>query len=253
MGNGGTTFVIAVPDQRGVSDWGRAMRLLRETTDSCLRQDGPRPTVLVAATRGADLPVLPGVDVVDVDREYRPLPSAWDTPRQAAIRADKGARVAAALAAARPEGHVMVVDWDDLVSRRISAHVAEHADEAGWYVDSGVVFDGGPLVLVMPAGMNALCGTTLIIRSDLLDVPPGTEGSEWTGMMYGSHVYARDILADRGAPLAPLPFPGAAYRVGTGVNGSYRSGLIPTVSAYVPRRRALRYLRTRRALRRVTG
>lgn len=247
MGCGSTTFVIAVPDQRGVADWTKAMQLLRETTDSCARQIGPRPIVLVAASRGAALPLLPGVEIVEIDREYRPLPPKWDAPRQAAIRADKGARVAAALTQAQPCGHVMVVDWDDLVSPRIAKHVAENPNANGWFVESGLIFDTGPLVLTVPEGMNRLCGTTLIIRSDLMRVPTtlGAADDQWVASMYGSHIRARQILNDSGNPLEPLPFHGAAYRVGTGVNGSYRSSVIRTALEILPRRRIYPRLRPR--------
>lgn len=257
-GDGSTTFVIAVPDQRGIADWSRAMSLLVDTVRSCTAQkQAPKPKVLIAASTGADLPAaLHGVaDVVEVDREWSPLPAEWDVPRQQAIREDKGTRIASALVAARPRGHVMVVDWDDLVSPQIGRWIAEHPDEPGWMLEAGYIFDDGPFTLRLPRGLHFICGTTLIIRADLLDIPSTMNSfdPEWIYPMYGSHRFAPTILAERGTPLAPLPFAGAAYRVGTGMNGSGRSGIATVASEVLGEQRTLRYMRPRAAMRSFRG
>ena len=55
----------------------------------------------------------------------------------------------------------------------------------------------------------------MIIRSDLYGLPERFEDAslDWIKSMLGSHVRIADILTGRSAPLTPLPFRGAVYRV----------------------------------------
>ena len=75
--------------------------------------------------------------------------------------------------------------------------------------------DGGKLVYIHHDFAN-FCGTSLIIRSDLYSLPDSfeTASDEYIKTMLGSHVKISKILADKGAPLANLPFLGAVYRIG---------------------------------------
>lgn len=261
MHDGSTTFVIPVPDPRGVADWPHAMSLLVQTVRSVAAQRrAPKPTVVVAATRGSDLPAELArlVDVVDVDRDWTPLPQEWAGPRQQAIREDKGTRVATGLVAAQPRGHAMVVDWDDLVSPWIGRWVSRHPDDAGWTVEAGYIFDDGrrPFVARLPRGLQRTCGTTLIIRADLLDIPATLDDLDldWICTMYGSHRFAPTVLAERGTPLMPLPFAGAAYRVGTGLNGSRVAGVVTAARNVLGERRdVIPYLRPRIVIARFRG
>lgn len=219
MSDGSLTFAIPVRDPRGVADWGTAKQVMATTIRSLFRQRGPRPRVIIGASPRTDLPAMPGdVHVVSIDLPYRALPPEEGAARWDAILADKGLRLAHALAASRPEGHVMVVDYDDLVSARLTEVVAEQPDAAGWYVDSGYLWDGGPWVSVVPNGFNELCGTSLIVRADLLRIPgdPADPGSlDWIKASLGSHKQWRNRF-----DLQPLGFPGAVYRVGWGANVS---------------------------------
>jgi hypothetical protein len=224
MGDGSLTFAVPVRDPRGVADWPEAMRLLRVTVDSMFAQQGPRPTVVLGASPGAQLPDLPrDVVVVPVDLPFRDLPVGEGEPRWDAIRYDKGTRLAHALNAVRPQGHVMVVDYDDLVSSRLALQVAAEPDAPGWFVDAGYLWDGGGLASVVRTGFNEACGTSMIVRADLLRLPldPSDPSSlDWIKAILGSHKRWRGVL-----PLEPLPFPGAVYRVGSGHNVSGAIGL----------------------------
>ncbi|MCB0913661.1 MAG: hypothetical protein KDB60_18810 [Propionibacteriaceae bacterium] len=219
MGDGSLTFAVPVRDPRGVSDWQEAMRFLRSTVGSMLAQDGPRPRVVLGVSPGTELPDLPGdVVVVPVDLPYHALPEGEGEARWDAIRADKGLRLAHALAAVRPRGHVMVVDYDDFVSTRLARHVAEHPDQPGWFVDSGYLWDGGGVASALRTRFNEACGTSLIVRADLLRIPADPSDPahlDWIKAILGSHKMWQDVL-----PLEPLPFPGAVYRVGSGHNVS---------------------------------
>lgn len=224
MGDGSLTFAVPVRDSHGVANWRQVMNLMSVTIQSLYAQAGPRPTVVLGVSPGSDLPDLPNdVVVVPVDLPPRELPAGEGEPRWDAIRADKGLRLAHALNAVKPQGHVMVVDYDDLVSARLAKFVADHPDAPGWYVDSGYLWDGGPIASAVPTDFNEACGTSTIIRADLLRVPadPSDPANlEWIKTVLGSHKRWRGVL-----PLEPLPFPGAVYRVGSGTNVSGAVGL----------------------------
>lgn len=238
MSDGSLTFAIPVRDPKGVGDWAMAKRLISVTITSLLAQHGPTPTVVLGVTPGTDLPSLPPeVMVVDVDLPYAALPAGEGPARWVAIRTDKGLRLAHALAAVRPQGHVMVVDYDDLVSTRLTSLVADQPDAAGWFVDSGYLWDGGPLASVWPKNFHELCGTSLIIRADLMRIaadPTDPEQLEWIQNTLGSHKMWRGLF-----PLEALPFPGAVYRIGSGDNASGAGGLARRIAEAARRPRQL--------------
>ncbi|MCC6496399.1 MAG: hypothetical protein IT193_09085 [Propionibacteriaceae bacterium] len=224
MGDGSLTFAIPVRDPRGVADWATVKDLIGVTVRSLTAQAGPAPAVVLGVSPGTDLPRLPDqVLVVDVDLPFEPLPEGEGPARWEAIRADKGLRLAHALAAARPQGHAMVVDYDDLVSTRLAAVVAAEPDAPGWYVDSGYLWDGGPFASVKATGFNEVCGSSLIVRADLLrlpDDPSDPAHLDWIKTILGSHKAWREYFT-----LEPLAFPGAVYRVGAGHNVSQAEGI----------------------------
>lgn len=220
--DGSVTFVIPVRHHLSVPDgeWPSFASRPGQTVASVSAQRSGNWTCVVVANSDTPLPIFPAtVQVVRIEERYVPLPdkhdvgqSAWD----AAARADKGRRVALGLVRVRPHGHVMVVDFDDLVSREIAGFVAKNPGVPGWFVDSGYVYDGGRLLYKVKSGFNGICGTSLIVRSSLLSIPATEQDIDeaWASRWLGSHVRLRDDLAASGAPLVPLPLPGAVYRVG---------------------------------------
>jgi hypothetical protein len=252
MGDGSLTFAIPVRDPRGVTDWAPIRELMAITLKSLVSQRGPSARIVIGASPGTDLPELPpSAEVVEVHLPFRPLPDGEGPERWDAILVDKGLRLAHALAAATPQGHVMVVDYDDLVSARLTEVVAASPEAPGWFVDAGYLWDGGPLASVLPTGFNDLCGTSLIVRHDLLKVPADPDdpaGLEWIKATLGSHKLWHDLFE-----LEQLPFPGAVYRVGSGANvsGAIGQGRRVLRAAKSPRElaRHLRVLRPWSAVR----
>ena len=127
--------------------------------------------------------------------------------------------------AAKPGGHLLVADWDDLISPRLSQLVADDPAAPGWRAEAGFIFDRGRIVYVMNHGMHTVNGSTLVIRRDLAGWEPGKTAfdPDWAENMFGSHHKPKEILAKQGIELTPMPFPGVAYRVGTGFNVSEQS------------------------------
>jgi hypothetical protein len=216
----GLTFIIPVRHQANAKDWARLKGNLQQTAASIAAQTSPNWNALVVANHGADLPHLPP-NFSDVRVDFPPnvlhdMDSADRETVYQAFRQDKGRRVLAGLIAGHPRGHVMIVDDDDFVSRRLADHVARNPQANGWFIRKGYIWsDGGSLVL-RHNSFSHLCGTSHIIRADLYRIPDRLDAAtpEYIQGTLGSHVHIADQLARQGAPLIPLPFRGAIYRIG---------------------------------------
>lgn len=167
---------------------------------------------IVVANEGADLPPLPlGFSAVRVD-----------------FPADKGRRVLKSMLAARDSKCFMIVDDDDFVSARITGLVCEEDGANGWFINRGYVWSDGGSLLLGHNEFNKFCGTSLIVRSDLYELPNSLEEAslEWIKKFLGSHIFIRDHLHKTGTPLAELPFRGAIYRVGHAGSHSQAGGIL---------------------------
>jgi hypothetical protein len=213
------TFIIPVRHQDNARDWSLLKANLVQTIASISNQTNDDWQGIIVANEGADLPDLPerfGVvrvafppnDLHEIDKAN--IEDVYD-----AFRADKGRRVLMGMLAARSSRFFMIVDDDDLVSARIVQYVADNPDANGWTIDRGYIWDDGGKLLFEYDDFNHLCGTSLIVRSDLYGLPERFEQAslDWIKLMLGSHIRIADILAAHGTPLASLPFRGAVYRV----------------------------------------
>lgn len=231
------TFVIPVRHPENARNWEALKSNLTDTARSIANQDASGWQAFVVANRGADIPKLPdGFQVVDVDFPPNPVHEFEGHDVETVLdrfRADKGRRVLAGLIAARPQGHVMIVDDDDFVSARLARFVAENSSANGWVVDEGYAWtQGGPLIY-RTKGFSSMCGTSHIVRADLYESPDRMElaTDEYIKFWLGSHRHIESILAGRGFPLVPLPFPGAIYRVGHPTSHGNSKGLL---RQYIP-------------------
>lgn len=250
-------FVVPVRHPDSVADWDAVCRNLVETLTSLSRQTSTQWRAVVVVNRGAALPPLPeGVAAEQVDLPLKVLPPRAEDQEAyyEAFREDKGRRVLAGLRGAAAEDYVMVVDYDDWVSRRLAAHAAASPGAPGWYVRVGWVWDGGPLACRYPSFME-FCGTSFMIRRDLLGIP--LDNSEpclkEVRRRLGSHKFMRGHLEEQGTPLAPLPFPGAVYRVGTASAVSGSAGMLRRLAPLgMLRRQPVRFLKRAASLRPVS-
>jgi hypothetical protein len=214
------TFIIPIRHQANAKDWDALKANLTQTVRSIAGQSDPRWRAFVVANNGAVLPPLPPrFSVVRVDFPPNAMHEKGSAPLEQiyqAFRMDKGRRVLAGLIAARPQGHVMIVDDDDFVSNRLVAHVARNTGANGWFLRQGYVWAPGDALVYRDEDFYHMCGTSHIIRADLYALPARMEdaGADYIQNMLGSHVKIAPALAAQGHPLQPLPFAGAIYRIG---------------------------------------
>lgn len=220
------TFLISLRHPTNSADYDRVERLARRTLRSLEAQTDRRCEAVVVANRLLALPPGLSMDVRTVVVDF-PAPSIHRGPStgREAVLLDKGTKLAVASSVAR-SGHVMFVDADDFVNVGMTAFVGGHPQSGGWYVDEGLVVEEKSGLCYPVHRFNELCGTSLIIRRDLLPCIRFTPGTSQEDLLrqhdertiketFGSHRYLAKRLS-----LQPLPLMGAAYAVGTGENHS---------------------------------
>ena len=229
------TFVIPLRHPHNSPDWPALKRRLADTMRSIAGQDDVRWRAIIVANEGSDLPPLPdNFKVKQVDFPPNPMFEQGKNDLEAfrdSVRLDKGRRVLAGILEADRSGYVMVVDDDDFVSCRLSGFVAGHLGENGWYVRNGYIWGDGGRLIYEYADFSKYCGTSHIVRTALYELPASVEAADpdYLRRIFGSHVFIREYLEQRGKPLQPLPFVGAIYRVGHAGAHSKSAGLIKQV------------------------
>lgn len=228
-------FVIPVKHPARSRNYRIVTDLLRQTLRSVEGQTDPHFATVIVCNQTPDWAEdAPNRVWVEVD-----FPPA-DPPATAKdwvdwLYMDKGAKIAVGLLHARHRfqpTHVMFVDADDFVSNRLAAFVREHPAAPGWYMPDGLIYSGLFKIAAPRDKFWSYCGTTHIIRNDLLPVPPGLglrpsrdEVSAALDPFYlkrilGCHVDFIKYFEERGHHLEPLPFIGGIWHADTGENSS---------------------------------
>lgn len=227
------TFIIPVRHQENAANWEVIKSNLTETLKSIKNQDAPGWRAVVVANFGADLPSLPeGVVLKRVDFPPNPVFKIGSAPIEEvyeAVRSDKGRRILAGMLHMEEMGHIMLVDDDDLVSRRLTSFVAANPLANGFFFEEGYVWESGKKFLYHYDGnFSEICGTSHIVRSDLYEIPRSIETApeKYIRRVLGSHRFVSDDLKQRGTPLSPLPFIGSIYRIGHSENHSRSNGIL---------------------------
>lgn len=110
--------------------------------------------------------------------------------------------------------HVMMLNADDCVSKRLADHVARNQSANGWYLKKGYFHtDSQSLVHLERRRFHMWCGSSHILRPENMDLPE-VYVETWCLL----HRRTVALMHTRGTPIQPLPFPGAVYNVSHGEN-----------------------------------
>lgn len=204
------TFIISMRARALARDWGYHTWLLQNTLNSILAQTNPEFNVVVACH---DLPEIPQIKNAAVHMLRVDFPPPRRDNDDMCV--DKVLKISRGVewAMANGSNYVMYVDADDLVSRRLSEFVAAHSGENGWYFLSGYNYRYGERRMYRHMPHHLICGTGAIVRTNLLrferiDLYRGENVETLAAAGIANY---RSHLAAQGAPIKPLPFPGAIY------------------------------------------
>jgi hypothetical protein len=213
-------FVVPLKSAAVSNSWDRVTRLVERTVRSACAQTCPEFRVIVVCHE------VPEIRVDDRRLEFLQVSFPPPGPSTESKRKDKSRKLLAGLwrALISHPSHVMMLDADDCVSNRLSGHVAARQDANGWYISKGYFYhDGMESVHVERRRFQQWCGSSHIVRPELLELPPPSTDN-WR-LHHGRIV---PLMRSRCTPLEPLPFPGAVYLVSHGENfNDYRPVLWP--------------------------
>jgi hypothetical protein len=229
-------FIIPLLHPQNATSWDHVLDLLERTLKSVSNQTASEFKVILVYNEGSRLRSYhPGVIYHPINLPPNPLYELGSSTEQGrnSFRLDKGKKCLAGLYRARefsnPQSpaYVMFVDADDCVSSRMVEFASHSSQSNGWFVDQGYLYkEGGHLMYHLQTNFSRLCGTCHVIRYDLFDLPLQMEAvsQEYILRGLGSHIFIREMLAEKGTPLDPLPFAGAVYVFGHGDNHSQTPG-----------------------------
>ena len=165
-------FLIPFASQKVRSNWPTACTYLQQTLRSIRNSTSENYRVVVAGNEEPELEMGFDWRVHFVSFE-RPFSSHPDY--RAALRLDKLAKIDAAWRYAKSNWqpkYVMKLDADDFVSSRLVGWLHEAGTEAGYLIRHGWLWrSGGRYVVERTEYLDRVCGSCLIIRSDLADRP----------------------------------------------------------------------------------
>ena len=225
------TFIIPIRHQDNASNWDSTIANLTQTLTSISNQSVNNWKCVIVVNHGAKLPVLPnGVSVCYVD--FPPNPTHTKSTKNEedfyeAVRKDKGRRILSGLIFSQVTEYVMVVDDDDFIHADLSKFVAENRGQPGWYIENGYLWGDKGNWLLEYSNFKNFCGTSFIVQRKFLKISDSVENAdiEYVKMMFGSHMNYQREFNKLGAPLKPVPFKAAVYRIGHSNSHSLSNGL----------------------------
>ena len=209
-------FIIPLKSRAVSSDWDLVERLCERTIRSVLQQTSDLFRLILVCTDRPEIDLShPKITVI---REDFPIPDSRPESRMD----DKGLKVRRGLVEAGRRGgaHVMMVDADDCVHRRLAEWVQSHDSRQSWASYQGYWYEEGRGIVRLIKDFDIICGTCFIARLEHDDFPrdmTAPRGSYFDYLVDGFGK-ATDYLQSRGRTVARLPFPGAIYVKETGEN-----------------------------------
>lgn len=252
MKNNLITFIIPVRHFLNAKDWGQIEKNLSSTALSLENQTSDNWRCVIVANKGSSIPNFSDkFSIVWVDFEPNPF---FDKDSHSIekvhdfVRLDKGKRVLAGMKSQLESKYYMIVDDDDFVNKDLVSFVEANPGQNGWFINKGYVWKENSNFVYKCFFFDQLCGTSLIVKNELYEPASLDFDKDQNDIKQrlGSHVMLKQLLAESGQNLLPLPFFGATYRIGN-INAHSRSTNI--FSTFIlPNIKQGRYLQALRAL-----
>ncbi|NDJ18727.1 glycosyltransferase family A protein [Myxacorys almedinensis] len=217
-------FIIPLRSKRVSKSWETVSNLLERTLLSVQNQTSSKfRTIVVCHERPTLKNTYSYLEYVDVD---------FSPPRSItrdAKNTDKYQKILAGLRYAYKDknAYFMTLDSDDCVSNKLAQFVQENPDCNGWFFNTGYQYrEGSKAIRLRKKNFHLICGTSNIVRGELLQ--PLIDQDEFLAIndkRFLQHHRLAIVMAERGSPLQPLPFPGAIYSTDNTENSMYQTHL----------------------------
>jgi len=224
-------FIFGIPfrSKAASKDWTKNNALLASTLRSVFNQTEQDFDVVIACHETPDIPEI---------HDQRVTILNTDTPTNLSEQMrDKGhkRKLLSVEWRRRGGGYFMLLDADDLVSRRLVQHVRENPSESGYLIKRGYRYNVAAASCKPVANLNQICGSCTIFRMDPEDLPESMDDNTPRLIgRYKNHQTFEDDARSMGREFRIVPFPGAVYVIGHGEN--YTSDMRPPgLKAYIHR------------------
>jgi hypothetical protein len=201
-------FVVPLKSRQVARSWEYVTALFERCLRSiCNQTSADFKVIVVCHEKPAIEFTHPAVAYVSVNL---PVPRSNDHP---GLNLDKYRKRAAGYihAGQFKPSHVMQVDADDCVSNRLAEFVRQNPRDRGWFFQSGYFYrDGARRIYLKPEGFHYWCGSSFILKYDQLTLPKSADFDD-SALPLLAPYGIKKRSEESGAPLAPLPFPGAIY------------------------------------------
>ncbi len=239
-------FIIALKSKAASNNWERVSTLFENSLLSAYNQIDPNFKIIVVCH---EIPKLK----YNYDHRVEIISVVFSPPTSKAATnltmQDKWKKLAVGMVRAgelKPH-FIMIMDADDLVSRKLAQYANNNLTANGWIFKQGYRYRYGSRWIYWDNFFN--CGTNAIVSSRLIKFPLNTHSesiAECVVLSHG-HTVIQKCLEELGTPLVPLPFPGAVYVYGHGDNYSdthYPKKMLPSYNLryFLGRIRRTRYL-----------
>lgn len=224
-------FIIPFKPRRNSVDWESDCSYLNQTLQSVLHQTNDNYHVFVIFhDTPAKVIVHPKVDYLKLPFEYTAFEEIEDgyaalkdsgylTARDVEYLFDQGRKQLYGAQKAKENGYeyVMCVDADDMICTYLVDYIAHNREQnqVGWYVNKGYYFIEKEKTYVrQPYSMNTVCGSTYIVRGEIIPNVNLKELSLGAINFFSDHgsLPAR-IKKACGKELQPLPFYAIIYTI----------------------------------------
>ena len=212
-------FIIPLKSARVSNSWERVSKLFERCVRSLCQQTSSEFRVIVVCHEKPDIEFShPYITYIEVNF---PIPIILkDKTNKGRDDQDKNRKVFTGLIHARQlkPSHIMLVDADDCVSKNLTEFVNQNSQHNGWFIDRGYEYqDGSDFIYHRKSNFHRKCGTSHIVRHDLIDPPSEVtlDDIDWN-FLY--HQEITNIMEKKGSPLDLLPFEGAIYIQENGEN-----------------------------------
>lgn len=227
-------FITSVRHPNNSTNYKKVEYLLERTLKSvCGQKDQDYCVIVVCNKVPTSFSSSEKVHFVQVDF---PPPSLLQEARIEipAILKDKSTKYVVGLIKAKEYNpdYVMFFDADDLIHCGISEYANANVHGNGWFINNGFVYRDGGLLISEVANFHQLCGTSNILKFDLICPPKELTlavsqekildaiDNDFLYKILAGHRSTVSWFKERGAELKPYPFVAAIWVTNTGENHS---------------------------------